>query len=375
MNPRRVVYVSSTFSDLRDYRAAVNEALRQMQYDVRCMEDYLATDKRTVDRCLQDVANCHIYVGMFAHRYGWVPDGEQMSITELEYRKARELGKTCLLFLVDPAAPWPPPLVERPASKHGQSVRRLRQELEPCSPSFFTDQNDLVRKVMAAVHLAEATMDVSRIELPNQLKDADPLYMRSSTKGEIEAKVRILKDARPVALVHIDLQQEWWSSRLHLLAALAMDYTEIRRFVFVGTGGSFCGLASPESLRRALTKKFRKVETTYLDSLPDQTNDDQQVPSIVRNFRAGMAAMPGGERANIQIASCSLLTQWLEGSLQTGTVEQTSDALTPPLLYLILNQASDYVVLTREGELKRIVDRLDLAARIAKTVVEGQLKA
>ena len=40
------------------------------------MEDYVATDRRTVDKCLADVAGADIYVGLFAFRYGYVPPPE-----------------------------------------------------------------------------------------------------------------------------------------------------------------------------------------------------------------------------------------------------------------------------------------------------------
>ena len=37
------------------------------------MEDYVAKDERTVKRCLDDVAVCDFYVGIFARRYGYIP--------------------------------------------------------------------------------------------------------------------------------------------------------------------------------------------------------------------------------------------------------------------------------------------------------------
>ena len=62
-------------------------------------------------KCLEDVAASDLYVAIFAHRYGYIPDQDNpdgRSITELEYRHARALGKPCLVFLLDPAASWPP---------------------------------------------------------------------------------------------------------------------------------------------------------------------------------------------------------------------------------------------------------------------------
>ena len=81
------IYVSSTFEDLKTHREAVANTLRQMHHDVICMEDYVATDQRPLDKCLADVSACEIYVGIFALRYGFastaVDNPEHKSITEL----------------------------------------------------------------------------------------------------------------------------------------------------------------------------------------------------------------------------------------------------------------------------------------------------
>ena len=56
------IYISSTFSDLQDYRKAVNDILRKAGYAVDAMEDYVAADQRPLDKCLADVAACDVYV-------------------------------------------------------------------------------------------------------------------------------------------------------------------------------------------------------------------------------------------------------------------------------------------------------------------------
>ena len=54
------VYVSSTYSDLKDHREVVYRTLRQMGHDVIAMENYVATDQRPVDKCLADVTACDV---------------------------------------------------------------------------------------------------------------------------------------------------------------------------------------------------------------------------------------------------------------------------------------------------------------------------
>jgi hypothetical protein len=98
------------------------------------MEDYVATDQRSLEKCLQDVANSDLYVGIFAFRYGHMPDHgnpSRKSITELEYRKAGEVGLPRLVFLLKDGASWPTTLLDAiTASECGYRIAVLRQELQ-----------------------------------------------------------------------------------------------------------------------------------------------------------------------------------------------------------------------------------------------------
>jgi hypothetical protein len=58
------IYLSSTYEDLKEYREVVYKALRKSGYDFIAMEDYVATDQRPVDKCLEDVRKANIYVGI-----------------------------------------------------------------------------------------------------------------------------------------------------------------------------------------------------------------------------------------------------------------------------------------------------------------------
>jgi hypothetical protein len=148
------IYLSSTYEDLKDYRGAVFEALRKAGYEVLAMEDYVATDRRPVDKCLADVAGADIYIGLFAFRYGYVPPTEHgnpdgLSITELEFRHAEELRKPCLAFAVSEDAPWPPKFID---GLKGERINRLREYLlTEKTASFFSSPHQLASLVQAAV--------------------------------------------------------------------------------------------------------------------------------------------------------------------------------------------------------------------------------
>src|SRR5436305_756622 len=124
------IYISSTYSDLKDVRKAVYDRLQKMQHHVIAMENYVATDQRPLDKCLEDVDKCNIYIGIFAWRYGYIPpegNPKEKSVTELEFRHAKEEGKECLLFLLDEEAPWPVAQIEG-GTGHDRIVA-LRNEL------------------------------------------------------------------------------------------------------------------------------------------------------------------------------------------------------------------------------------------------------
>jgi Domain of unknown function (DUF4062) len=106
------IFLSSTSKDLEEYRETVRIALRRMGHEDVAMEYFVAEDKLPLDRCLQEVASCDLYVGIFVWRYGHVPDGYDKSMTELEYREALKTGKECLIFLLHEDEPWSPKFVD-----------------------------------------------------------------------------------------------------------------------------------------------------------------------------------------------------------------------------------------------------------------------
>jgi Domain of unknown function (DUF4062) len=69
------IFVSSSFEDLRDHRAAVIRVLRQLGHEILAMEDLTAASAAPLSKVLDIVDRSEAYVGVFAWRYGYVPGG------------------------------------------------------------------------------------------------------------------------------------------------------------------------------------------------------------------------------------------------------------------------------------------------------------
>ena len=143
------VVISSTFQDLKAHREAVYVALRHLGHDSLAVEDWVATDQRPLARCLADVRASDVAVFLVAWRYGYIPAGEEYSITELEYRAARAAGVDCLVFLTADDAPWPRKYFDDDEA----NISRFRHQLlEQHLVAFFDTPDALAAQVAKSLH-------------------------------------------------------------------------------------------------------------------------------------------------------------------------------------------------------------------------------
>src|SRR5579872_7333674 len=105
MANKKTVMVSSTARDLPAHRdEAMDACLRQDTFPAM-MEHLPASDAEAIGTSLEMVDEADIYLGIFAHRYGYMPKGHTISVTEMEYDRAVERGIPRLIFLMDKAHP------------------------------------------------------------------------------------------------------------------------------------------------------------------------------------------------------------------------------------------------------------------------------
>jgi formylglycine-generating enzyme required for sulfatase activity len=168
-----VVFISSTFDDLKDHREQAAKAAEASGFSRRMMEYFPASGhKPSLGACLEKVGEADVMVVLVAHRYGWVPNGpknpEYKSITWLECDHMWQMTKgEVLAFLVDPAYQWPVELLEsyrlvterrnpgigEEVERNEERLRKFKIELGRCIRGSFTDASSvrpLVSEALAA---------------------------------------------------------------------------------------------------------------------------------------------------------------------------------------------------------------------------------
>lgn len=368
------IYVSSTYKDLAAHRAAAAKALRKIGHRVICMEEYVARDRRSVETCLRDVANCDIYLGIFAWRYGWVPTTEnssRWSITEMEYRTAARTTppKPRLIFLLGDKAQWPKSKRDENTGKQspGGRIRALRNELKNLSFGSFSTPDSLAAEVLAAVVQHESERRVENFTLANDIKvavDIGPSYL-----GNIREKLAAARDAEIVAL---NLgPTPWWTTRLHLVAALASDFTTIKQLQFLDNKGKFVTMASPQEVRRALTTRIPQAERAYLAGRAAAPNQTFPIESISMHYTTNIfdAFDNKIEKDVKEDVSSIMLTRDLGIQSSATVLDEPAGGGTPPQRDIVRCK-TPYVVIVDRGKVVSILDRYHMVNQLALHATE-----
>jgi hypothetical protein len=165
------IFISSTFIDLHDYRSAVRDRVRQLGCVDVAMEHLGARDERPKEECLKLVREgSDGFVGIYAHRYGYVPRGENMSITEAEYEQAGSAGIKRLIYLLEDDVPWPKKHIDYgQAGKRLDALKRRLRANHICKA--FTNKDDLAAAYGPFISTCCVTFDDGKKVMVNRYID------------------------------------------------------------------------------------------------------------------------------------------------------------------------------------------------------------
>jgi hypothetical protein len=157
------VFVSSTYSDLVSYRDVVQKVIRQSGAEAIGMEDFGARDERPLDECLRLIREqADIFIGIYAHRYRYIPHGMPDSISEYEYKEAISKPIPVFAYVVDDDHPWTMRFVDK--GKTAERLATFKSNLR---------KNHIVKTFKEPFELAASVAaDLARQNLRNGLVDA-----------------------------------------------------------------------------------------------------------------------------------------------------------------------------------------------------------
>src|SRR5258708_26794967 len=129
---RLQVFVSSTFSDLRDERQAAVEAILSVGHIPAGMELFAAGDESQMDVIKQWIDESDVYLLILGGRYGSVEPKSGKSYTQLEYEYALSKGKPLFSCVIKDSA------IENRVKEEGTKVIEMQE------PQKLKDFRDLV---------------------------------------------------------------------------------------------------------------------------------------------------------------------------------------------------------------------------------------
>ena len=144
------VFVSSTYSDLRDERRRVSETLAKAGYIPAGMELFPATDQQQLEFIKRIIDRCDYYVVIIGGRYGSLAD-ESISFTEKEYEYALERNIPVLAFVHSNPDDIPSGKTDKDLDKI-KKLDAFRTRLATGRMiDFWSETNDLCTKIVIAV--------------------------------------------------------------------------------------------------------------------------------------------------------------------------------------------------------------------------------
>jgi hypothetical protein len=241
---------------------------------------------------------------------------------------------------------------------------------------------------LKGVKLGQVEISLNEVApTPNVELAAEIQKLEASVTPALSAAMRAAVGNRGFRLVEINLRSApyWWSTRLYLLAALAEEYTNVERLVFLEQEAArlFVGMAPPTAVRKALAKKFPDLQRVFRKVQQDVTenfrppDDATEVESIINQWSTQplFTSIVEGQvtltvESNVkQLTAAANLREWLPNSLETESRQWSGESHSSSLYAKILSCTVPYVPLLNGQRLEKVVNRGDLAMKLADSAV------
>jgi hypothetical protein len=203
--------------------------------------------------------------------------------------------------------------------------------------------------------------------------------------------IRIINSPNKFNIVLVDLCRGdcWLANRLFLLAALAHDYTQVVRFVFIeGDDRRYVGMAPTSSVRRQFGRAYPEFEQQYRTAfaqLPPYSSSVSREEQLKQELEAVLLlwsiAPQRSEPSNLDSAwsrwvTLERLQAILGPDLEARALRWEGEPFAPALRYQINEETAPFVALVDgRHRLRQTVDRTELAVRTTRAALLLQMES
>ncbi len=218
------------------------------------------------------------------------------------------------LFVLDDSVPWPPYQIEGLAE--GESiapVTAFRQKFRDGTlVTTFVNPDDLASRVATSLANVEPTRRFrDALRPPMMMGDMERAFARDALEDTSLDTIKVglarmaTETARgiPAPALHIDLSNDWWSTRLLLYTALARKYVGVKCLLitesledpepkenFVGLVGAETAIERLLELHKDLEGKINKIAARHDPILEAPKELEDEIDQDVTTFKSAFSA-------------------------------------------------------------------------------------
>jgi hypothetical protein len=156
-----LVFISSTYRDLKRERLAVQQALSQGEAQPWGMEFFNSSPDKPLSVCLENLRACSAVVLVIGARAGsLIADSDGLTYTGAEIKEARRLGLPVFPFILRCNGKT---ANDEPDGLLSDALERFRDQIQELTPAYFENLDELKFKVLVALkHWSEKGRPGSR---------------------------------------------------------------------------------------------------------------------------------------------------------------------------------------------------------------------
>ena len=152
------VFISSTYTDLREERRKVLDILLMADCIPSGMEVFVATDDEQFEVIKRVIDLCDYYILIIGKRYGSINQKTEKSYTEMEYHYAKEKEIPVLVFALDDSVELAPEKTEDELEKIAKLSLFRSEAMRNRLASTWKTTDELTGKIAIAIMKAKTEM-------------------------------------------------------------------------------------------------------------------------------------------------------------------------------------------------------------------------